>query len=76
MTTRSLMEITPYTDPASLSPGTLLEPQDVALILRVSVHTLKSWRRDGVRPPWVEPGKRRLYRAGDLAAWLDQHSVR
>jgi hypothetical protein len=64
-------EITRYTDPASLSPGTLLEPEDVALILRMSTTTLKNWRRDNVGPKWVVSGKARLYRAGDLAAYLE-----
>lgn len=64
-------EITRYTDPAALSPGTLLEPEDVALILRTSVHTIKSWRRDRVGPKWVVSGKHRLYRAGDLATWIE-----
>jgi hypothetical protein len=64
-------EITRYTDPASLSPGTLLEPEDVAVILRMSTTTLKNWRRDNVGPKWVVSGKARLYRAGDLAAYLE-----
>ena len=67
-------EITRYTDPAALSPGTLLEAEDVAMILRTSVLTLKNWRRDHVGPRWIESGKQRLYRAGDLAAWLEDSS--
>ena len=63
-------EITRYTDPASLSPGTLLEAEDVAMILRTSVLTLKNWRRDRVGPKWLVSGKQRLYRAGDLADWI------
>lgn len=64
-------EITRYTDPAALSPWTLLESEDVALILRTSGHTIKSWRRDRVGPKWVVSGKHRLYRAGDLATWIE-----
>lgn len=69
------MEITAYTDPSSLPPGTLLEAEDVARILRASVLTLKSWRRDHTGPPWIEVGKQRLYRAGDLAKWIQDRVV-
>lgn len=71
MSTLAPTEITRYSDPAALSPGTLLESEDVAVILRTSELTLKNWRRDGVGPRWIESGKQRLYRAGDLAAWLE-----
>lgn len=64
-------EITRYTDPASLSPGTLLAAEDVATILRTSVLTLKNWRRDRVGPKWIGSGKQRLYRAGDLTDWIE-----
>ncbi len=65
-------EISRYTDPSSLSPGTLLETDDLAVLLRTSPVTLKNWRRDGIGPRWVEAGKQRLYRASDLVAWLDE----
>ncbi len=70
------IEITRYTDPASLSPSTLLDPEDVATILRTSVLTLKNWRRDRTGPRWIEFGRQRLYRAGDLVEWLEERARR
>lgn len=67
--------ITRYTDPSALWPGTLLESEDVATILRASVLTLKNWRRDRTGPPWIEVGQQRLYRAGDLANWIEGRVV-
>lgn len=74
MSSSEPIEITRYTDPASLSPGTLLAQEEVAVILRTSVHTLKNWRRDRSGPRWIEIGQQRLYRAGDLATWIDDRS--
>ncbi len=68
--------VTHHTDPFALSPGTLLDVQEVAAILRVSVHTLKNWRRDRSGPRWIAYGKQRLYRAGDLVLWLEKRVAR
>ncbi|MFA4840429.1 MAG: helix-turn-helix domain-containing protein [Agrococcus sp.] len=63
--------ITPYTDLTSLGAGVLLTQEDVATMCRVKPDTVKRWRMAGTGPRFLAPGKTPLYRAGDLAAWLE-----
>ena len=52
----------------------LLTPQEVADLLRISQHTLASWRRQ-TNPhdlPWIEVGGSVRYRREDVQTWLDK----
>lgn len=68
--------------PASISafladPERKLTEQEAALVLGVQPSTLATWRctkRYGV--PFIKIGRCVRYRAGDLAAWLQKHTVR
>ena len=56
----------------------LLEPEEVAALLRKSARTLGAWRRAeyGVRGPnWVQVGGEIRYWRSDVLAWLDQQKV-
>lgn len=55
----------------------LLLPAEVAEMLRVSVHTLASWRRtdSASELPWIEVGGQVRYRAQDVRAWLDKRTL-
>lgn len=50
----------------------LLTPQDVADLLKISPHTLASWRRQ-TNPhdlPWIEVGGSVRYRREDVDRWI------
>ncbi|MCY1406271.1 Helix-turn-helix domain protein [compost metagenome] len=56
---------------ASLTPETLLTPEQAALVLGLSVKTLATWRSTGrYALPFIRCGGRIRYRRADLAAWL------
>ncbi len=49
----------------------LLSPEEAALRLNVSAHTLASWRCKGCGPRWLRVGPKRVgYMADDLSAFL------
>ena len=55
----------------------LLTPQEVADILKISLHTLASWRRQA-NPhdlPWIEVGGSVRYRRESVQAWLDKRTL-
>ena len=51
----------------------LLTTEETAALLRLSEHTLASWRRTGSNSdlPWIEVGGSVRYRRGDIARWLE-----
>lgn len=53
------------------SEDPLLTPEEVAGALKVSIQTLKLWRRTGEGPPWVRlTGRTYRYRQGAVTKWL------
>jgi len=54
----------------------LLTPQEAADYLKLSIHTLSTWRSrqniDG--PPWIEAGGSIRYRRSDLESWIDSRT--
>jgi predicted site-specific integrase-resolvase len=55
----------------------LLTAEDVAKLLKVSVHTLASWRREK-KPdvlPWIVVGASIRYRPEDVQKWLDSRTL-
>lgn len=52
----------------------VLTPQEAALYIGYSIHTLKAWRAQGIGPKFVKAGSIR-YRVKDLEAWLDEKTV-
>lgn len=52
-------------------PQELLTPPEAAARLRLSVHTLKAWRRDEKGPPKVKIGRRVFYDAADLEQYIE-----
>lgn len=66
--------MTTVAEPAA--PPQLLDKQELARLLRVSAKTLDGWRRDSDFPqPVHQPGRRRLWSVGDVAAYLDSRST-
>ncbi|WP_241248994.1 helix-turn-helix domain-containing protein [Agrococcus sp. KRD186] len=59
----------PYTDLRALGAAYITQ-DDVASVCRVTPETLKNWRHKGTGPPSTR-GKMPLYRASDVADWLD-----
>jgi predicted DNA-binding transcriptional regulator AlpA len=57
--------------PAPGIPSPLLEPEEVAAILRVKINTLAQWRVKGGGPSFLKIGRCVRYRASDLDAWID-----
>ncbi|HEJ5823212.1 helix-turn-helix domain-containing protein [Pseudomonas aeruginosa] len=58
---------------ASLTPETLLTPEQAAQMLGLSVKTLATWRSTGRHAlPFIRCGARIRYRRSDLAAWLQE----
>ena len=54
------------------SPVCLLTPAEVASRLRISERTVKDWRSEGVGPPFIRLGRRRVrYALSDLNDWLE-----
>lgn len=51
----------------------LLTVEEVADLLRRPVGTLRYWRHAGLGPPSVKIGRRVLYDAAELDAWIEQH---
>lgn len=56
---------------------TLMTPQEVADMLKISLHTLASWRRQSNSHtlPWIEVGGSIRYRREDVHAWLDMRTL-
>ncbi len=54
-----------------------MTPQDVAAMLKISLHTLASWRRQANTHdlPWIEVGGSIRYRREDVQAWLDKRTL-
>ena len=52
----------------------LLTTPEAAQALRLSERTLIRWRVDRKGPPVVRAGRRIMYRASDLDAWLERHT--
>jgi predicted DNA-binding transcriptional regulator AlpA len=49
----------------------LLTIAEVASIVRAPIATLRYWRNLGTGPRSFRLGRRVVYRAGDLQAWID-----
>jgi hypothetical protein len=50
----------------------LLTTDDLAAIMHAPPDTLRHWRLTGYGPRGVRIGRRILYRASDVEAWLDR----
>lgn len=62
-------------DVASLTPETLLTPEQAAQVLGLSVKTLATWRSTGRQAlPFIRCGGRVRYRRSDVAAWLESRA--
>lgn len=49
----------------------LLDPDDVAAQFKVSVFTVRDWRKYGTGPHFIKVGKFIRYRQSDLDAWIE-----
>ena len=58
----------------SISPRTLLIPEQAAAYLSVKLQTLANWRSEGRGPKFVRVGKLIRYRLGALDAWIESQS--
>lgn len=50
----------------------LLHMDEVAEQTGIPVETLRTWRKQGVGPKGARIGKRVMYRAADVEAWIEQ----
>jgi excisionase family DNA binding protein len=50
----------------------LLTTEEVAALTRVSVHTVRFWRKHGTGPRGFRLGKRVVYSEHDVQAWLHE----
>ncbi|AYJ33224.1 DNA-binding protein [Corynebacterium xerosis] len=57
--------------PTTVSLPTLLTAAETAQYLRISEGTLRNWRAEGRGPAPLHMGRRVVYRATDVAAWID-----
>lgn len=53
-----------------LSDDALLNEEEAAASLRISVRTLQAWRLKAAGPPFVRVGRTIRYRRGDIKAWI------
>lgn len=66
---KDLDRLDPLTDLRAI-PGAYLTQEDIASICRVAVGTVRNWRSLGIGPAYARM-KPPLYRAGDVADWID-----
>ncbi|HMM96717.1 helix-turn-helix domain-containing protein [Phycicoccus sp.] len=50
----------------------LLTTEEVATLARVSVHTVRYWRKNGTGPKGFRLGKRVVFAEADVQTWLLQ----
>ena len=48
---------------------------ELAAECRIARATLEKWRREGKGPPYIKLGKRVVYRASAVEAWLEEQTV-
>jgi excisionase family DNA binding protein len=53
-----------------------LTEAEVAELLKVSVGTVRRWRRESIGPPVLWAGGRPRYRRSDVDAWLQRENER
>ena len=53
-----------------LSDDALLNEDEAAALLRISVRTLQAWRLKVAGPAFVRVGRAIRYRRGDIKAWI------
>lgn len=53
----------------------LVSEQELAAWLKVSPHTLRTWRNRNQGPAFVRAGSLYRYRVADVQAWLDARKV-
>ena len=49
----------------------LLNEQDVAELLKMSVHTLRQWRSANRGPRYIKLGSNVRYRPTDITTWIE-----
>jgi DNA-binding transcriptional MerR regulator len=52
----------------------LLILPEVSEMLRTPPETLRYWRKQGIGPQAFKVGRRLVYRAADVTAWLDEQA--
>lgn len=56
-------------------PDALLDEDQAADLLNLSVRTLQAWRIRETGPCFVRAGRAIRYRRGDLIAWIEANTV-
>ena len=51
-----------------------LNETSTAQVIGISVHTLRSWRKQKRGPAWIKVGTRVLYRRAAIEAFLELHT--
>jgi predicted DNA-binding transcriptional regulator AlpA len=58
-----------------MSDQRILKEQDVALLIGVSVHTLRAWRWRNEGPAYFKVGSCVRYHQSSVEAYLDRHRI-
>ena len=56
-------------EPSPEATSLYLAPKQVAMRLRVSIETLRKWRKNGKGPPWIKPSRAVRYPIDAVRAW-------
>ena len=57
------------TEPPPEGMPLYLAPKQVAARLRISIETLRKWRKNGKGPPWIKPSRAVRYPIEAVRAW-------
>jgi len=60
---------------ATLAPDEILKPEQVCEIRHMTLKALAQERVRGTGPKYIRDGRRIRYRASDLAAYFEAHTV-
>ena len=52
-----------------------LTSKELAVLLHISIATLKNWRKQGRGCPYIKVGRKILYELSDVKQWLKAHKV-
>lgn len=66
---------TPMDDDAAEPSPAFFTTEEVAELFRTSPETIRAWRSSGYGPPAVRIGRRALYRADALWAWVELQEI-
>lgn len=52
----------------------MMTTEELSVMLRIAVATLRQWRSEGKGPPWVKVNRAVRYRREDVERWLEERT--